>query len=492
MMQKSATSMPVTKWAQASWQMAMPAPVENLVYASQFQAWCYQCNNAAWSSLRRLYSATINLRRSTFRNTWKRSCTPHEVTDLNAVTRPLCAFSTCARKSEDIPELLAQAFSIFTSQRPRPVHISIPIDVLASYIEYDWKAFTPASRSQASPELLEQAASIISNAKNPFILVGGGAYGANIKTLAEQSGATVMSSNAGKGIMPESHPLSLGGAICRPEAQALLTDADLVIGIGTEIPETDNFIGRLEFNCPLIRIDIDPDKMNDLYSATLPIICDAAPAVEKLNALLKGRTPDTSNRQKEIANIKNDINNALNTSEEKHIKILQKLRETLPANTIFMGDATQVTYTASFGLEVNEAKCWHYASGYCALGFAFPNAIGAKLAHPETPVIAIAGDGGTMFTVQEFVTAAELKPPLPLILWHNDGYKQIRDDMREANVPRIAVDGLSPDYMALAKAMHCHPVQPSSMDELGEAVTSALSADRSTIILVSEDSEWLA
>lgn len=418
--------------------------------------------------------------------------TLHEVTDLNAVTRPLCALSACARKPEDIPQLMARAFSIFASQRPRPVHISIPIDVLATHIEYDWKALPLATRSQANPDLLEQATAMIRKADNPYILIGGGAYRSDIQTLAESAGAIVISSNAGKGIMPESHSLSLGGSICRSESKDLLKDADLVVAIGTELSETDNYVGKLDFDCPLIRIDIDPDKMIDLHPANLAIIGDAAPAVDKLNAELSGAKPDTSAKQQRVAKTKQAIENTLNTSEEKHIKILGKLRETLPSNTIFMSDATQMTYTASFGLQVDEARCWHYAAGYCALGFAFPNAIGAKLAHPDTPVIAIAGDGGTMFTVQEFVTAAELKLPLPLILWHNDGYKQIRDDMREANVPRIAVDGLSPDYMALAKAMHCNSVQPASMDELAETVTSALSADRPTLILVREDSNWLA
>ena len=417
--------------------------------------------------------------------------TLHEVTDLNAVTRPLCAFSACARKSEDIPHLLAKAFSVFSSQRPRPVHISIPIDVLANYIEYDWKPVTLATRPRANPDLLKQAADQIRTANNPYILVGGGAYGSDIRTLAERSGSIVISSNAGKGIMPESHPLSLGGSISRSETRDLLKEADLVIGIGTELSETDNYVGKLDFTCPLIRIDLDPGKMTDLHPADLAIIGDAAPAVEQLNQLLADENPDTSTQKQTVSTTKNAIHALLNSSEEKHLKILAQLRKTLPEGAIFMGDATQMSYSASFGLPVDEAKCWHYAAGYCALGFAFPNAIGAKLAQPEKPVIAIAGDGGTMFTVQEFVSASELKLPLPLILWHNDGYKQIRDDMREANVPRIAVDGLSPDYMALAKAMHCNSVQPGSMDELGEAVTTALSADRPTIILVREDSSWL-
>lgn len=415
----------------------------------------------------------------------------HEVTDLNAVTRPLCAFSECAKKPEDIPKLLAEAFSIFASQRPRPVHIAIPIDILAAYIDYDWKKIEPATRAQAKPEYLEQAASMMKDAANPFVLVGGGAYGSDIQTLAERTGAIVISSNAGKGIMPESHPLSLGGSICRTETQALLKQADLVLAIGTELSETDNYIGKLDITCPLIRIDIDPAKIDDRYAADLKILSDAAPAVAQLISHLDDEQSDHATIHELVAKTKQAIKTTLNPSEEKHIKILNQVRQAVPSDTIIMGDATQMSYSASFGLQVDEARCWHYAAGYCALGFAFPNAIGAKLAHPERAVLAIAGDGGTMFTVQEFITAAELKLPLPLILWHNDGYKQIRDDMRDANVPRIAVDGLSPDYLALAKSMHCNATQPTSLEELGDAVNNAFSADRPTIILVHEDSDWL-
>jgi len=418
--------------------------------------------------------------------------TLHEVTDLNAVTRPLCAMSECARSPEDIPKLFAKAFSIFASQRPRPVHISIPVDILAMHIDYDWKAEKPELLPIANDASLKQASDIIGKANNPFILVGGGAYGSDIKTLAEKSGAIVISSNAGKGIMPESHPLSLGGAVCRPEVHALLEKADLVIAIGTELSETDNYIGKLEFDCPLIRIDIDPSRMKDLYETTFPILGDAAPAVEALNLLLAEAKPNTAAKEEIIVKTFAKIHSTLNPSEQKHITIFKALRDVLSQDAIIMGDATQMSYSASFGLNVDEGRCWHYAAGYCALGFAYPNAIGAKLAQPKKDVIAIAGDGGTMFTVQEFVTAAELKLPIPLILWHNDGYQQIRDDMRAGNVPRIAVDGLSPDYMMLAKAMHCHSVLPDSFDSLQSEVTKALKADRPTIILVREDSDWLS
>jgi thiamine pyrophosphate-dependent acetolactate synthase large subunit-like protein len=204
-----------------------------------------------------------------------------------------------------------------------------------------------------------------------------------------------------------------------------------------------------------------------------------------------GGNADHRKQVAQVENIRKEIRHSLSGSEPKHAVLLERLRDTLPDEALIMSDATQITYSASFLLPVNLPCRFHYAAGYCALGFAFPNAIGAKFANPELPVVAIAGDGGTMFTVQELVTAAEQKLPIPLILWHNDGYKQIRDDMRSTNVPRVAVDGIAPDYPALARAMHCHAVQPDSPEAFAGEIRNAFKADRPTLIVVREDSPWL-
>lgn len=415
----------------------------------------------------------------------------HEVTDLNGVTRPLTALSACARRAEDIPDLLAQAFTIFASKRPRPVHISIPVDVLASLVEDDWQAVIPPHRPHPDPTAVAEGAALLNEARRPVILVGGGAAEASIVPLAEKLGAIVMASNAGKGIVPDDHPLSLGGAICRPECLELLEAADCVLAIGTELSETDSYVEKLNFNAPMIRVDIDPAKINDRYPSSVGIVADASAACAALLAALKRDAPAQDGATL-VAEAKSRIPTNLNESEQKHMKLLEVIRDVLPQDGIIMGDACQVTYSASFGLPVHRPRRFHYAAGYCALGFAFPNAIGAKLAEPDLPVLAIAGDGGSMFTIQELVTAAELKLPLPLILWHNNGYKQIRDDMRAGNFPRVAVDGLAPDFDALAKAMHCHAAAPASAIELAEAIKLALEADRPTVIVVSEDSAWLA
>ena len=96
-----------------------------------------------------------------------------------------------------------------------------------------------------------------------------------------------------------------------------------------------------------------------------------------------------------------------------------------------------------------------------------------------------------MFTVQELITAAELKLPLPVVLWENGGLKQIRDDMNRGGFPRVGVDGINPDFSLLARSMHCHAEEPASMTDFQRAVQTALSSDRPTLITVHEGSTWL-
>ena len=416
----------------------------------------------------------------------------HEVTDLNAVTRPLTALSACARNAEDIPKLLGQAFSIFSSQRPRPVHISVPIDVLAQLVEDDWQPVTPPEKPQPDPQQIVAAAELLTKAESPLLLLGGGATGSaeEITKLAERLGAIVISSNAGKGIVPDGHPLNLGGAVCLPQSHELIEQADVVLAIGTELSGTDSYIEKLTIAGSLIRVDIDQRKIDDRYPADIGIVSDATPAVAAIISALENGDPARGAAER-VKQVLDGIPAGLQIKELKHVKLLEVIRQALPDYAIIMGDACQVTYTASFALRFSQPKRWHYAAGYCALGFAFPNAIGAKFAQPELPVLAIAGDGGSMFSIQELVTAAQNKLPIPLILWHNNGYQQIRDDMRNGNYPRVGVDGLAPDYLALAKAMHCHSVEPQSATELSQDIKSALESDRPTVIVVHENSDWL-
>lgn len=414
----------------------------------------------------------------------------HEVSDLNAVTRPLCAISKRARTPEDIPDFLARAFTLFASGRPRPCHLSIPLDVLGMEVSQDWQPIEPPQRPVAGTRVIDQASQIMLEAERPLILAGGGARGADVTGLAECLGAPVLTSNAGKGVVPESHPLSLGGGISRKAGQDMIASADVIIAIGTELSETDSWLDRLPINGRLVRIDIDPAKMSDAYRADAAVVGDAAAAVEALKGRLADHVP--AKKYDGLDAVRAAMQDGFNESEQRHVKLLNLIRDVLPEKALVFGDACQLTYTSGTAFRVEGPGLWHYAAGYCALGFAFPMAVGAKIARPQAPVVAFAGDGGMQFTLQELVTAAQERVPVPVILWHNDGYKQIRDDMRGSNVPRIGVDGWAPDYPALAGAMHCLSSVPESQADFRNALEKALAADRPTLIVVREDSPWLA
>ncbi len=416
----------------------------------------------------------------------------HEVPDLTAMTAPLTAFSATVLEPEDVPQLMARAFSVFASERPRPVHIAIPIDVLAMPAGSEWQAVELPERPAPTGKKIERACELLRSARQPMICVGGGAALAAdaIRELAERLGAAVIGSTNGKGVLGDRHPLSLSAGTVRGEVQQYLKQADVVLAVGTELSEVDSFVETLEINGKIIRVDIDPRKMNDLYPSEVGIIGGARTTCEAIARML-GDVEPRHDTAAEIAEIRAAIRLNLSAAERRHVKTLDVLRAALPAETVVLGDICQLVYSATFAFDVDRPRLFHYPAGYCTLGPGLPNAIGAKLALPNVPVATFVGDGGFMFTVQELVTAAELQLPIPIVLWNNDGLKQIEDGMIEIGIEPVGVRGANPDFMALARACNCLAVTIDSAASLTRAVEEALAADRPTLILVNEFDAWL-
>jgi thiamine pyrophosphate-dependent acetolactate synthase large subunit-like protein len=416
----------------------------------------------------------------------------HEVTSLTATTAPLTAFSATAMTPEEVPALFARAFSVFCSQRPRPVHIAIPIDILEMPASGNWAAIEAPQHPVATSATIEHAGALLRTATRPMICSGGGAAlaGVAIREIAERLGAPVISSIAGKGIVPGTHPLSLGGGLVRAEVLQYLEQADVVLAVGTELSEVDCFEGTLEIHGKIVRVDIDAAKMNDRFVAEVAVSGAAKSSCEAIAAALGEVSPRRATTT-EVAAIKQQFRSRLSAGEARHRKALDLLRETLPAATIVMADACQLVYTGAFAFDVSAPRLWNYPGGYCTLGSALPDAIGAKLARPDTPVAAFAGDGGFMFTLQELVTGAELGLALPIILWNNGGLQQIQDDMNLRGIELVGVSGINPDFMALARACHCHATRAETAAALCTAIQNALVADRPTLIEVGEQDAWL-
>ena len=416
----------------------------------------------------------------------------HEVPSLTGTTSHLTAFSATAMDPEEIPELIARAFSVFGGERPRPVHIAIPTDVLEMPAGGEWKVAEIPERPAPTAKKIERACELLRSASRPMICVGGGAALASeeITALVEKLGAPVIASIAGKGVVDDSHPLSLSAGRVRGEVQKYLNHADVVLVVGSELSEVDSFVEPLVIDGKIIRIDLDPHKMHDLYPAEVAIIGGARTSSAAILRQLGEVTP-RGETVGEVAGLRREISENLGDSERRHWRTLEVLRAVLPADTRVMGDVCQLVYTGAFAFDVPQPRLWNYPAGYCTLGSGLPAAIGAKLALPDSPVIAIAGDGGFMFTVQELVTAAELHLPLPIILWNNEGLKQIQDDMKSRDIELVGVTGINPDFIALAEACGCHAVRIDGAQSLTDAVRAAFEADRPTLIEVNEWDPWL-
>ena len=420
----------------------------------------------------------------------------HETSDLCAITRPITAFSTMVHDPAEVPELIAQAFTVFRSRRPRPVHIAIPIDVMEMRVKDDWQPYQTADLPIPAPAPIKRAAELLAQATRCIMMVGGGAQqaSAEVTALAEKLQVGVIASNAGKGVVADTHPLSLGGAVISPAAHDYLARAEVVLAIGTELGEADSFIYDLPVNGKVIRIDIDPARFSDAFPAHIAIQGDAGSACTQLIDALADSDIQRSESDvhAELDAVRAAQAAAYTDVERQHIHVLDLLRAGLADDAVIMGDIAQLVYTGTAAMKTLLPRTWFYPAGFGTLGCALPDAIGAKLALPERQVVALVGDGGFMFTVNELATAVEEGLSIPIILWHNHSYAMIRDGMVKRGIPEIGVNPRAPDFVKLADAFGCPGCHVGSDDEFNRALDAAHQHAGPSLIIVTENDDWLS
>jgi len=421
----------------------------------------------------------------------------HELRNQRLIAEQFCSYAGQALSPEDIPDVVAQAFSAMESGRPRPVYIEIPRDILSEAAKGDWTPRYSGPRPAPCKSLIAEAAELLAAAKRPLILVGAGANDASntITDLVNLLNAPVISSFCGKGVVAESNPNVLGAALSMPEARNFVEYADVCLAIGTELSTVDASNRTLSFSGRLIRIDIDPKKMSDRYRADVAIVSDAKPAAKALLSCLQDRAISGSEAawKRQLDKVKVQFNSFGSPRSKEHRKVLDCLRDILPDDGIVVGDMTQLAYTGNHFFRTEQPRTWLHPASYATLGYALPTAIGAKVAAPEKPVVSLAGDCGFLFTCQEMATAAGRKIPIVQILWNNEALGEIRDAMIGSQIAPVEVNGLNPDYLAMARSFHWNAESAGSLDQLGDQLREAIQADMPTLIEVREGGgDWAA
>ena len=382
----------------------------------------------------------------------------HELPDQHGMMEKVALFSQRITEAAELPGALDRAFHLFARSRPGPVHIEIPIDVMGLPADamateaHDYATLSPG------PAAIARAATLIAAATRPLILAGGGAKRSEpaLKRLAERLDAPVVMTTNARGLM-FGHALGVPASPSLKPVAALMAEADLVIAAGTEFGPTDyDMYGEDRFVVPpnLVRIDIDIDQLSR-WPASVAIEADCTLALEALCAALDGEAvparagSDGSTRAKAARDAAYEEIGPVLRSQ---VAAVEAIRDALPG-AIIVGDSTQPVYAANLYYDHDRPGGWfNAATGYGALGYGPPAAIGASLAAPGVPVVCLTGDGGFQFTLPELAVAVDAGTPVIFVVWNNSGYREIETSMRAVGVEPVGVSPAPPDFCKLADA----------------------------------------
>jgi acetolactate synthase-1/2/3 large subunit len=413
----------------------------------------------------------------------------HEMKNQSAALENIVAWSRRVESLEEVGQAIAAAFEHFATQRPRPVHVEIPLDILNSAaVAAPASAYRPRPGAAPDEGQIDAAARHLRAARAPALLVGGGAVDAAdaVVALAERLDAVVVTTCNGKGVVPESHALTLGAALRLEAARSLLGESDVVLAIGTEIAESDLWVERLELSGELVRVDIDEQQLQKNATSSAPILGRAgAVAAELLRALGPGPQSVGTPGAARAAATRERLVLAQEVDGAPFAELHRQLRDVLADDAIVTGDSAQVSYYGTVHyFPMSRPRQFLYPAGFATLGYGLPAAVGAKVAFPEREVVCVMGDGGLMFTLSELATAVEARLALPIVIFNNGGYKEIKDEMLAREFEPLGVDLLAPDFPSLARAFGGHGVRLAGLTGFSDAVRSALAADVPTLIEV--------
>ena len=424
----------------------------------------------------------------------------HELPDQTATALSLFRHSFTVAKPEQLQPLLHQAFSYLQHERPGPIHLQIPVDVLAMPYDLSEQVSQPTSPTvdREINNLVQQAAALLQTAQRPLILAGGGAIDAAVVTLAERLDTPVLNTTNAKGLLSPTHPLFVGGSPSLPSLQYELSQCDVVLAVGTEFGETDYDLlmtGPPQLPGQLVRVDIDSAQVHRNHQPDIALTGDAVNVVAALSSLIEPQKRNGDSRAQLLrAGVKAEPH-----YHKDFATFFDAVKNAAPKLTL-VGDSTRPTYYATWMYECDKPRQYfHSVSGFGTLGYAIPAAFGAKLALGHEPVVALIGDGGAQFSLTELATAVDNKLCVPIIIWCNNGYEEITHSLEARNIDTVSTQVSAPDFEKIAAAYGCKCFRPSTPEALTEAIRLTVTYDRPSLILVSQDNfvhqpsgEWYA
>jgi acetolactate synthase-1/2/3 large subunit len=427
--------------------------------------------------------------------------------DIIGMANPVVKYAFQPRSPDEIPGVVRKGFYIAETGRPGPVLIDIPKDVQQKEAlmifpdEFKIRGYHPWT----DPDIVhvERAIEMLLSAERPIILAGGGTIissaFAELQSISELLMIPVVTTFKGKGAFPENHPLSLGpiGMHGHAEANKMMTEADCVLAIGTRF--SDRSVGTFEAfekRLKIIHMDVDPAEIGKNQTTSVAVVGDVRASLRIMVKMLMQKATKRNEENTWIKHVKETKaywkeNLKLHPGEMGAAKILRKLREILPHESIVTTEVGQHQMWASLFYDVIQPGTFFSSTGLGTMGWGFPAAIGAKVARPNVPVVDIAGDGSFSMTENSLATAVLEDIPVIVFLLNNFTLGMVAQWQRTFyNRRMIGVDqGKCPDYVKLAESYGAQGIRAQSMDELDKAIKTALKSDVATVIDIPIDPE---
>ena len=414
----------------------------------------------------------------------------HEVVDQPGTVRSVTKWQRMALRPREVPDAVFEAFRQMRTGRPRPVLIEIPPDTGVEQEEVALRDPARISRIVPSREDLREAARVIAQSRLPLIYAGGGVARSDAEEalvkLAEATNIPVVTSSGGKGTIPDSHPLSYGSCFSpmgeRQEMNQLydvMQSADVMIGVGARF-SLGNPAGETS---TLVNINIDDSELTRIQANTIPLHGDARATIEALLPFLEeAGAAERPSPVEAVAAARSLIAYYDIRLKEPQYPVLEAMQTGIPEDAFIVWDVTQFGYYARTHYKVNRPKTY-IDSGYSFnLGYAFPTALGAKVAKPDRPVLCIAGDGGFMFNSFELSTAVKYGINVVTVIFRNDSYGNVARDLENAFGGAYGTDLHNPDFVKFAESFGAVGMRADDPLELETLIPLALEREAPVVI----------
>lgn len=413
-----------------------------------------------------------------------------------------------------VADCLRTAFRIAYAERG-PVLFDIPRDYFYGEVEdqiLQPHQYRVDTRGCGSAESLDRAVEILAKAEYPVIISGRGAVDSDgieeIKKISEYLTAPVAVSYMHNDAFPADHPLAVGpiGYMGSKAAMKTLKKADVILAIGTRLSVFGTLpcydIDYFPKNAQIIQVDINPRQIARTHPVEVGIIGDAREASREIMKRLNNMNPNIKQNNDRIV----EITNEKQLWEEELVELameegspinprraLLELTKVLPENAIVTSDIGNVSSTANAYLKFNQSRRHIAALTFGNTGFAYPSALGAKLAEPDTPVVAIVGDGAWGMSLHEVSTAVEENLPVVACVFNNMAWcAEKKNQVDFYNNRFVGADIQNPDFAEVARAMGAVGIRVENAEELGSVIESAIKSNKPTVIDIQVDGTQLA